>query len=229
MKIAGIICVRDEEDIIERTLENIFDQGVDHVYCQDDGSADGTLAIVRDFAEVTAMTSHSEYFWQASIMNGLSDLAHNEGATWIVPFDADEFWRGTEGRTLRQVIEGAQEPKLVAKLWNYTTPEMKIVAPERLPKVAFRWQEGVKIAAGNHDISIPGGEPGLIEILHLPYRGFEQFKRKVRFAIERLDPQTKDRGVGIHHTALDGATEDEMRDAWQRFNDQETVRDPMWV
>src|ERR1035437_6526547 len=46
MKIAGIICVRDEADIIERTLENIFDQGVDHVYCQDDGSTDGTLALI---------------------------------------------------------------------------------------------------------------------------------------------------------------------------------------
>ena len=49
MEVVGIMCVKDEADLLPEVLEHLKDK-LDVVYAYDDGSIDGTLQILRDHA-----------------------------------------------------------------------------------------------------------------------------------------------------------------------------------
>lgn len=128
-------------------------------------------------------------------MSALAADAAQRGASWIVPFDADELWFAHSDRLVDALTALPLNVSTVeAGLYNHfptaldtddPSPFRSIVYRQAnagaLPKVAFRWQYGAVIGQGNHSVTLPtegvrvGGD---VEIRHFPYRSAEHFRRK---------------------------------------------------
>lgn len=199
MTVYGISMVRDEADIIGSTLRRMADQ-VDAMIVADNLSSDGTWEILHELAgtlPIEVVADDEPGYYQAVKMTHLAHVARQAGASWVVPFDADEVWRPVHGVRLADVLESlpptvtladaalfdhratalddADEADPVARMrWRN-----KVRTP--LPKVACRARPGLSIGMGNHVATHPGtvrSIGGLIEIRHFPYRSVEQFARK---------------------------------------------------
>ncbi|MFT8247046.1 glycosyltransferase family 2 protein [Roseomonas sp. BN140053] len=104
--VAAVMMVRNEANIIADCAAHLLHGlAVDRLLVADNGSTDGTPAILRRIAagdrrvQVTSVPGH---FSQPEVMNALIGQAVAGGADWILPNDADEFlWlRGTSLRAL---------------------------------------------------------------------------------------------------------------------------------
>jgi hypothetical protein len=230
MKIAAVSTVRNEAPIIEACVRHLLAEGVDEVLIAD-SSTDATTAII--LGRLQGETGRIRWYEDTDPYHQqqawIDRLAAEALADWIIPFDADEFWLTTSGEPLAKVLAGCPERKLYAQLWHHLDPNRKYAEPERLPKVAYRWSPEAHIAPGNHDVSLPGGLPGLLEIRHYQYRGFEHYCRKVQERNATLAPHARVRGDGAHHTRLEGASEEQLRAAWEELTGKETVHDPIPV
>ena len=99
MKIAAVSVVRNAADIIAINLLHHFSSGIDAMYVVDHKSADGTDAVLARAARRFPLrwTRYDGHFVQGEILTELARLAQREGADWIVPIDADEFWWTPQG------------------------------------------------------------------------------------------------------------------------------------
>ena len=93
--IVGISMVRNEHDLIETTLRHHLRQGVERLTVADNGSTDGTARALARSARTDRRirwTQAGTGFNQSDVVTELARSAAKDGATWILPFDADEFW-----------------------------------------------------------------------------------------------------------------------------------------
>ncbi len=97
MKVVGLYLVRNEADVIETNLRHHFTNVIDEAIVLDNGSTDGTLELVAELARDLPIQLSSEVgpIYQSDRMTRLARLATLEGADWVLPIDADEFWVGT--------------------------------------------------------------------------------------------------------------------------------------
>lgn len=211
LMVCGISVVRDEADIIKETLTNMVAQ-VDALIVADNGSVDGTRDILSQFEgpNFTVLDDTDPAHYQSRKMSALAAQAAERGATWVVPFDADEIWRSKEGR-VGDVLAKCQGIHAPAALFNHVAtaedPDTSPVArmgwrtqePLGLPKIACRPVLPVTIHEGNHGASYPDGvDRDLLEVRHFPYRSAEQFLRKVRNGAAALAATTLPADVGTH-------------------------------
>lgn len=227
--IAAIGMVKDEADVIGRTLEHLGEQGVDVVYLAENGSTDGTWELVRDLRD--AGTLRSAYgltlevipdpevgYWQSRKMTELAFLAACAGASWVIPFDADELWR-FDSATLREglayytadaitfsglvlaaALHNHYRTRLDAGGHPFDTMRWRDPVPLPLPKVAFTGDRSAVVHAGNHGVDHPGrrvDDSGLV-VEHYPYRSPEQFLRKVRNGAAAYAATDLPRSTGQH-------------------------------
>jgi glycosyltransferase involved in cell wall biosynthesis len=96
MRFFGILVVRDEADIIERTLRHV-DDWCDGVYVYDTGSVDGTWEIVRkagsELSSVHPIERAEVQFddtIRAYVFNRVRDRF--DDGDWILRLDGDEFY-----------------------------------------------------------------------------------------------------------------------------------------
>lgn len=92
----GISLVRNEEDLVETTLRHHLRQGVEHFLIADNGSTDGTARVLERLARTDRRIGWTRTgdagFHQAELVTDLAREAMKNGASWLLPFDADEFW-----------------------------------------------------------------------------------------------------------------------------------------
>jgi Glycosyl transferase family 2 len=104
--------VRDEADIIEDNLRFHLAQGVDFFVIVDTGSVDGTLEILERYEEGGLVrlerTVGGIHDMKAGGEEGITRIAAEMGADWIVHNDADEFWWPAAGN-LKQTFEAIPE------------------------------------------------------------------------------------------------------------------------
>jgi glycosyltransferase involved in cell wall biosynthesis len=206
MTVVGISMVRDEADIIEATVRQMASQ-VDRLVVADNLSTDGTRDILERLAgelPLTVVDDPIPAYLQSDKMSRLAAQAGADGADWIVPFDADEWWRCDFGR-IADALEGrcpevriGDDIALVgATLFDHvptgaddSNPDptrrmrWRRDTPLPLPKVACRFRWGLMISQGNHNATYHGISAaistGVLQVRHFPYRSDEQFIRKVR-------------------------------------------------
>lgn len=187
--IAAVTMVKDEADIIEASVRHMAAQ-VDLVIVADNGSTDGTREILEGLP-VSLLNDPDPAYYQAAKMTALAHRARKAGATWVVPFDADEVWLPREAETIAEQLDAApaEASAFEALIFNHVdTPEgfgWRRTLPLPLRKVAARTAPDLEIGPGNHTASYRSAPQPLavreqLEIRHYPYRSPEQFIRKVR-------------------------------------------------
>src|SRR5437763_2052549 len=113
VKVVGLYVVRNEEDLLEVNLRHHFSTAIDAAIAIDNGSSDRTLEVLLRLSEEFPILVASEPgpYRQSEKMTRMARLAAHQGADWVLPIDADEFWTGVES-PLREVL--AQTPSSVA-------------------------------------------------------------------------------------------------------------------
>lgn len=163
-----------------------------------------------DVLDLRSDTVHRKQ--QRTVVTAMAREAYSRyGADWVINADADEFWFPTNGgQTLRDVfldiprslktftvpvIDMTGEPALrgtgLQRLVLRDTRALDRIQRVGLhahstPNAVHVGSDNVKVTQGNHAVNLePSGElpqgPG-IEVLHYPWRSWEQFERKVRSA-----------------------------------------------
>ena len=204
------LLVRDERDVIEQHLDFHLAAGVDTVIVTDNGSTDGTMDVLEEYARrgtVQLLHEPPGAFRQREWVTRMARLAATEhGADWVINSDADEFW-WPRGGTLAEVL--ASIPRrygLVQSFVRHFVPvtddggpfaermvmRLAAQAPVNDPrspwrpfrKVVHRAHPSAEIVEGSHSV---GGTDLTtmrgwypLEVLHFPIRTAAQLERKGR-------------------------------------------------
>lgn len=230
MTIIGVSMFRDEGDIAAQTIEHMLAQGVDRLIIADNLSTDGTREILESFPEVTVVEDNDPAYYQSAKMSRLARLAYDEGAEWVVPFDADEFWYWQVG-TLAEFFSYTPWDVIHALTYEQIG-DQRTNAVKRLPKVAFRAAPDAQVAQGNHAVAFTETDwnqmtgDGLL-IREYQYRSLEQFKRKVRNGKAAYDSTNLPETEGAHWRTFGAMTDEELGVQWaQMLSRSDLIYDP---
>src|SRR4029077_15128344 len=149
--------------------------------------------------------------WQK--MSALAQQAHECGAVWVWPFDADELWY-YGAVPLAAYIEAQTADVLYARRWHHFCTDaapadgnpfqrMQYRGPDEAPigKVIIRWKPGTVIEQGNHGAAMMANVrhlPTDIQVRHFPYRSADQFTRKAINGSRAYAATTLPPSVGQH-------------------------------
>jgi len=212
MAVFGITMVRDEAEIIGHTISHMLEE-VDEVIVADNLSTDDTRQILAELP-ITIIDDTEPGYYQSAKMTHLAGLAREHGATWVVPFDADEWWRAPTGR-LGTILDKQDDATVAtATVYDHVATARDLVMsspferlpwrrhePLPLPKVACRALDGLTIGQGNHTAHYPQPTTiagGLLEVHHFGMRSPEQFIRKVRNGAAAYAATTLPDDMGAH-------------------------------
>lgn len=171
MKVYGITTIRNEADLIAANLLYHLSLGLDRILVIDNGSSDQTPAILRQLAADYAIhwSIDDGPYRQAELMTRLARAAVAEGADWIVPFDADEFWYAPSG-DLRQVLAASSADALHAQVLHYIqardqlepSPDALLTMTRRAPRMIGPLNECRRL--------VEAGEIAYVESRYAPKR-----------------------------------------------------------
>lgn len=204
MRLVMTLLVRDEAGIVRENLDFHLSQGVDFAIVMDNRSGDGTTELLEAYEArgLIRLLRQPGVYDQASWQTEMARLAvHEEGADWVIPNDADEFWCADAG-TLRDAIAAAPPgagglvcerhtfvptPEDGRAWWERMTLRQRDSVNERgrplRPKVIHRAAPDLVVRKGNHrrEPTAPGATVACsrIEVLHFQMRTYEQFEHGV--------------------------------------------------
>ena len=238
MSVFGIALVRDEADIIEATVRHMAGE-VDELIVSDNGSTDGTREILADLATelpLEILDDPDPAYYQSAKMSRLAEMARQLGATFVLPFDADEIHVCPGGHIATALAE-LDEDVLVseAPLYDHVATGVDSTDPNPirrltyrrtaqapLRKVAVRAIEGVTIHQGNHSASFPGiHHPTTVtdvtQVRHFALRTPEQMVRKARNGGAAYAATDLPEGMGAHWRQWNRLSDDELGDVFRRY------------
>src|SRR4051812_40894158 len=93
-RVHGVLMVRDAVDVVRTCILHHLTAGCEQITVVDNGSSDGTTEVLRRLAKRVPLrfTVDDGPFRQAEVFTELTRAAAREGADWVVPLGADEFW-----------------------------------------------------------------------------------------------------------------------------------------
>lgn len=183
MKIILTLLCRNEADIIASTVEFHLRRGVDLILATDNGSTDGTVAILDRYRRQGVLRllhepshTHDQAVW-VSRMGRLA--AEEHGADWVIPCDADEFW-WPQASSFREVLAHVPPEQLAVEVErvNFLPPsadartdlpfhQVQTLRERRSrnslgdplpPKVCHRADPALTVSDGNHAV-LRSGQP----------------------------------------------------------------------
>ena len=110
--IYAVAAVWNEEDIVYALVEHLWAQGIDRVFVIDDESDDETVAEAgaagADVLPARSDGTYSEAVRTARVRDAMATYTEAAGGdVWWLVVDADEFPRGPDGTTVRDLVERA--------------------------------------------------------------------------------------------------------------------------
>lgn len=218
--------VKDEADLIVASVLAMAEQ-VDRITVIDNGSTDGTRDLLAQLPVVVIDEPEVGYY-QSERMTWLALMAHEQGAEWIIPFDADEVWSARSASGLVEQLGGCNGDVVGAALFDHLATghddraERNPLARMRwrrrdsvpLPKVAVRARPDIVIGQGNHvahaDVPLTI-EPGFpLMVRHFSNRSVEQFVRKARNGARAYAASILPESMGTHWRQYGTMTDDEL-------------------
>src|SRR5215204_7042454 len=152
MRVYGLLVARNEVDIIRTNVLYHLSLGLDQLLIIDNGSSDGTDRVLRELSKKDARvrwTRDEGLFYHGRIATELARQAFGEGADWIVPIDADEFWYAPGGN-FRSVLEESEAGALRAPGVNFIQRREQVEStPDCLLHMTRRIHEPVAAERGN--------------------------------------------------------------------------------
>jgi glycosyltransferase involved in cell wall biosynthesis len=228
MKVVAVACVRDECDIIEAFVRHNLAH-VTHLIVLDNGSGDGTLAILNSLKaeglrlDILHDPSPGKYLSQRMTRLMREHAIGRHDADWVLPLDADEFVSLREGGSL--VPDAADADKPLELPWRCYLPDPGDDTAELNPVVRIRWRIAeetnplVKVfiparlgsradavlLQGNHELSVNGRLSSAVRqhgacLGHFPVRSRGQFVAKTVLGhLQNLAKAFHDPRWGVHH------------------------------
>lgn len=217
----GISMVRDEADVIEAVIRHQIDQGIAPILIADNNSSDETPEILARLAkELPVYVVHDslDAYQQAEKMTALSREAFRRGATWVVPFDADEMWFA-EDKTVGEFLASSTDSIIRAAMFNVYPagagrPGELDLTEQPQGKVAFRASRFALIGIGNHTVVRSGGFGKGLYLAHFPWRNPSQLMRKVRQGRRALEKAMLPANMGSHWRSLANLSDDDVHELW---------------
>jgi hypothetical protein len=226
--VVAIARAKDEADVVEGWVRHHANE-VDHILIADNASTDGTRDILwgllRDYP-LTLVDDPEIGYYQSARMSALAAQAADmfgPDNLWIAPIDLDELWVQPVDR-IRTVLptlghnhvrtgDDVDDPD------PFRSMVWRIEQPGALPKVAFRYAEGAVIEQGNHGVTLPTGETGGLQVLHVhhfPVRSAEHYIRKARngAAAYAAAPDLPE-SMGAHWRSWGRMSDDQLLDAYR--------------
>ena len=245
MTIVAITMVRDEQDVIDWTIQHLLDQNIDHIIVADNLSIDETpwkLAALTNTGRVTVIQDNEPGYYQDEKMTRLAHMAANDfGAEWVLPFDADEYWYWTDG-TLAEFFSKTTADIITATGWDHIAtddddptelnPFRRIIrrrqAPQKMGKVAFRYHPDIHIDFGNHFLfNHPGRQAQALNYRHYQYRSFEQLVTKARNGLAAYNATTLNPTYGAHWRQLGNLDDRMLWATWRKLCEESgLITDP---
>ena len=207
MNLVVTVLVRNDLDVIAAWIEYYRAQGASAIIVTDNGSEDGTVAVLEQYAAAGAIRllhEPGDDYRQAEWVTRMARLAAAEyRADWVINADSDEFWRVSRaGTTLAEALEALPATTVAVRAERHDLRgrggastgwfrrlrwlDRRTVSERGTPlasKLAHRATDAVQVLMGNHGIEGLSGDidgSGLLEIAHLPSRSWLQYERKIR-------------------------------------------------
>ena len=169
MKLYGISMIRNEADIIRTNVLYHLSIGVDRILIYDDGSTDGTDRVLRKLARdprVQRTGGANPTFRQGEVFTEMAREAHRQGADWVVPIDADDFWHAECG-DLKRVLSRSNAVVLQARHVDFVQKrEQRQSSPEALLHMIYRVEKPVERAHA-HEL-LEGKKVSYISMARVP-------------------------------------------------------------
>ncbi len=112
-KLIMTLLVRNEEDIVRYNIDFHLKHGVDFIIATDNGSTDGTVAVLREYEQkglLHLIEEPSRDHHQAAWNNCMTQVARDKyGAEAIFHCDADEFWHPRSGNLKDEIFERPED------------------------------------------------------------------------------------------------------------------------
>jgi hypothetical protein len=233
MTVIAVASVLDEAGIIHQTITHLLGQHVDRVIVSEGHSSDATRNILWNLAADTngkvVRLDQEGPFDQAIEMTKLSRMAAEQGATWVIPFDADEFVCSPTG-DIPADLAGVPESvdRCYMPVWNHLTWTRREREPRPMPKVLFRADPTVTLEWGQHDASGDGERQlGPLAIRELQYRDWDHFLAKIEKARRLYDSYDFPESYGTHLRRLCGMNRPQLEVEWERLRSFGAVDDPI--
>lgn len=218
----AVTVVKDEVDIVELTVRNLIEQGVDHVIIADNGSTDGTYELLHKLSQelpITLLRDTLFDFHQGLKITYLARMAWRSGARWVLPFDADEFILAPDV-TVAEALKASAHRVIDITIHNAYPRggSLDHIAiderPHDLTQCCFRAHPFVRVSDGNHRVNLPE-EPGRgIFMIHLPWRSKSQLIAKVLKGKDSLENVSPNGDIDGHWAELAQADSDRIDRIW---------------
>ncbi len=238
MRVIGITMVRNEQDVIDHVVRHMLNQDLDDVVVMDNLSTDDTWEILNSIEDkrLTIGTDDEPAYYQSEKMTRLAQWCAKPG-DWIVPFDADELWCMSDGRSLAEGLRATTLPVAAGRPWTHVPQpdllesgcpfmDMPWRSPNRevWPKAALRWGDDMIIEQGNHWTT--SRVPDIVDIRHFQYRSYEHYVRKVEAGRVAMELTDLPYNSSEHWRCAAEMDETQRMDWWADYTGQQLVLDP---
>ena len=239
MTVIAISMCRNEADVAPYVVRHMLAE-CDRVVVADNGSTDGTYQLLTGADDPRLMVTTEPRFGyrQAETMNRLVGVAVEMGATWVVPFDFDEWWDSPDGRiadvlaalppevTLTGVSVSDMIPQPADPPYRDPFTRIQMTRPDSFysrteyRKCAFRPYPGAVLLQGNHGLAgVPFPEAGPLRIRHYPYRTLAQAMNKLRHGRKAALASGLGVGYGSHWQEWGAYDDEDIAAWWRRWTD----------
>lgn len=228
--IVGVSSVLNEASIIRQCSTHLLANGVDKLIISDGGSTDATPDILTSLDGVQFEWQDGS-FDQGAEISRLTHLALARGATWVIPFDADEFWIDPLGDSISSILN-AQPPDIGlihCAAFTHLSWDLKVAQQKHFGKVAFRPTSDICVEWGNHAVYGTTGSAmhGLLEIRELQYRDWDHLQAKITKAKDLFASWDVPWVYGGHMRALAAMDSTQLEEFWSGLQGLETIHDPI--
>lgn len=206
IKIIAFTTVYDEEEYIEKCIENAREQGLD-VIVIDNGCTDGTIRIAESLGVPVFEHKTEKYDVMAMISEAVKQ-AKKIGCDWYTLKDADEIFETYDGRKVIEVVNEADDLGYncmrfdLYEFWPTMDDDLSITDfTERIQYYSYYKNHRLSMIKNSPEIRIinPHSPGGIIKessnrliLRHYKFISLEQGRRKVKSRLARVcNPKTR--------------------------------------